>query len=158
ALPTLGGDLDAYGPGSLAVQGFWPVLWGRAFRDVTTSDAEIELADWAIHHLAVEGPRPAIRIGAQPYGLIPTSTFNAWGGDPAERFAGVEEGIRGGGVDWRAGAAAAAEDNAWGVGADTEQLLDVLGLHAPHRYWNVRPVADAFAVQVAHLLAGDPAP
>src|SRR5450755_4324166 len=38
ALPVLGGDLDYSGPGSLAVTGLWPVLWGRALRDVTGAD------------------------------------------------------------------------------------------------------------------------
>ena len=38
----LGGDLDYFGPGSLAVQGLWPVLWGRSLRDVTgAGDTEI---------------------------------------------------------------------------------------------------------------------
>ncbi|MEO8774892.1 MAG: hypothetical protein ABI468_01085 [Candidatus Nanopelagicales bacterium] len=159
AVPILGGDLDHFGPGSLAVQGFWPVLWGRALRDVTTTDVEIDLARWALRHLAVEGPRPAIRVGDQPYGLLPTSAYAAWVPDPADPLADLEDRIRRWALEWRAGAAAAAEAaNTWVEGADTEQLLDVLGLHAPSRYWDVRPVADAFAVQVSHLLAGDPGP
>ncbi len=159
ALPTLGGELDHFGPGSLAVQGLWPVLWGRALRDVTTTELEIELARWALRHLAVEGPLPAIRVGDQPYGLLPTSAYAAWVPDPADPLDGLEDGIRRWALEWRAEAAAAAETaNAWVEGADTEQLLDVLGQHAPSRYWDVRPVADAFAVQVSHLLAGQPAP
>ena len=72
----LGGDLDYYGPGSLAVQGLWPVLWGRVLRDVIgAGDEEIPLGRWAIRYLAVEGPRPAFRVGKQPYGLLPTSRF-----------------------------------------------------------------------------------
>lgn len=159
AVPILGGDLDHFGPGSLAVQGFWPVLWGRALRDVTTTDLEIDLARWALQHLAVEGPRPAIRVGDQPYGLLPTSAYADWVPDPTDPNAALEDRIRRWALQWRAGAAAAAEAaNGWVEGADTEQLLDVLGLHAPSRYWDVRPVADAFVVQVTHLLAGRPAP
>ena len=85
ALPMLGGDLDYFGPGSLAVQGLWPVLWGRYLRDVTgAGDFEIPLARWAIRNLAVEGPRPAFRVGKQPYGLLPTSSFNAWVDAPGD--------------------------------------------------------------------------
>lgn len=156
ALPMLGGDLDYFGPGSLAVQGFWPVLWGRALRDVTTSDGqEIELARWAMRNLAVEGPRPAIRVGEQPYGLLPTSAFSFWVADAADPLAPVEERIRGWGLAWRAGASAAAEQmNSWVEGADSGGLLEVLGLHAPSRHWQVRPIADLVVVQVTRALAG----
>ena len=79
ALPVLGGDLDYFGPGGLAVQGLWPVLWGRALRDVTgAGEHDLDMARWARYYLAVEGPRPAIRIGEQPYGLLPTSAFESW--------------------------------------------------------------------------------
>ena len=156
ALPMLGGDLDYFAPGSLAVQGFWPVLWGRALRDVTTSDGqEIELARWAMRNLAVEGPRPAIRVGEQPYGLLPASAFSSWVADAADPLAPVEDRIRRWGLAWRAGASAAAEQmNSWVEGADSAGLLHVLGLHAPSRHWQVRPIADLVVVQVARAFAG----
>ncbi len=156
ALPMLGGDLDLLGPGSLAVQGFWPVLWGRALRDVVTGDEpDIELARWARRYLAVEGPRPAIRIGEQPYGLLPTSAFTSWVADPDDSLTPVEDRILRWALAWCAGAAAAAESaHPWVDDADTDALLEVLGLHAPSRHWQVRPVADLVAVQVARIMAG----
>ena len=156
ALPMLGGDLDYFAPGSLAVQGFWPVLWGRALRDVTMSDGqEIELARWAMRNLAVEGPRPTIRVGKQPYGLLPTSAFSSWVAEAADPLALVEDRIRRWGLAWRAGASAAAEQmNSWVEDADSAGLLEVLGLHAPSRHWQVRPIADLVAVQVARAGAG----
>jgi hypothetical protein len=158
ALPMLGGELDYFGPGSLAVQGFWPVLWGRALRDVTTSDGrEIDLARWSSRYLAVEGPRPVIRVGAQPYGLLPTSSFASWVADPGDTLASLEDRILQWALPWRAGAAAVAEGtHAWVEGADTEGLLEVIGLHAPSRYWRVRPIADLVTVGVARALAGIP--
>src|SRR4029450_1467331 len=124
---------DSYGPGSLAVQGFWPVLWGHALRDVSGAGAtEIDLARWAIRHLAVEGPRPAFRVGEQPYGLLPTSAFAAWVDVPADPLAGIETKIREWALPWRAARAAAARAaRGRTVGEDIPGLLDVLGLHAP---------------------------
>jgi hypothetical protein len=154
----LGGDLDYFGPGSLAVQGFWPVLWGRFLRDVTgAGDTEIPLARWAIRNLAVEGPRPAFRLGRQPYGLLPTSRFNAWVDAPGDSFAGIEEKIRAWTLPWRARAAAAARvARGQTSGVDTSGYLDVLGLHAPSRYWQVRAVADLYDLQALRAIFGMP--
>ena len=109
ALPMLGGDLDYFGPGSLAVQGLWPVLWGRTLRDVTgMGSREIDLARWALRNLAVEGPRPAFRVGEQPYGLLPTSAFGSWIDEAGDPLAATEDMIRGWALPWRVGAAAEA--------------------------------------------------
>jgi hypothetical protein len=158
ALPMLGGDLDYFGPGSLAVQGLWPALWGRSLRDVTGAGAaEIDLARWASRHLAVEGPRPAFRVGEQPYGLLPASHFAAWVDEPDDALASIETRIRQWAIGWRAGAAAAARAaRVRTLHEDTSGLLDVIGLHAPSRYWEVRPVADFYDVQARRALAGMP--
>jgi hypothetical protein len=156
ALPMLGGDLDYYAPGSLAVQGLWPVLWGRVLRDVIGAGAEeITLARWAIPYLAVEGPRPAFRIGEQPYGLLPTSAFSAWVDAPADDLAPVESRIREWALPWRAGAAAAARLAGGRVlDADIPRLVEALGVHAPTRYWNARAVADLYELQALRLMLG----
>jgi hypothetical protein len=158
ALPILGGELDTLVPGTLAVTGLWPVLWGRAFRDVTgAADLEPDLARWAADHLAVEGPRPAVRIGDQPYGLLPTSAFAAWVDAPGDSLASLESRIRAWSIGWRAGSAAAARAASPLVfGADSQGLVEVLGLHAPSRRWRVRPIADRANVAAARALAGMP--
>lgn len=158
ALPMLDGDLDYYGPGSLAVQGFWPVLWGRYLRDVTgAGGTEIDLARWAIRYLAVEGPRPAFRVGDQPYGLLPTTAFASWVDEPGDTLAPIEARIRQWAIEWRAGAAASNRAARVRVnGQDTRGLLGVLGLHAPSRYWGVRAIADLYQLQALRGLAGMP--
>jgi len=158
ALPMLGGDLDYFGPGSLAVQGLWPVLWGRYLRDVTgAGDFEIPLARWANRNLAVEGPRPAFRVGKQPYGLLPTSSFNAWVDAPGDALSPVETRILEWALPWRARAAAAARAaHGRTTDEDVSGFLDVLGLHAPSRHWEVRAVADLYDLQGLRTWLGMP--
>ena len=158
ALPMAGGELDYFGPGSLAVQGLWPVLWGRALRDVIGAGPnETTLARWAIRNLAVEGPRPAFRVGEQPYGLLPTSAFGAWVAAPNDDLANVEARIREWALPWRIGAAAAARAARGRVhGADIPDLLDAVGVHAPTRFWNVRAVADLYDLQALRMMFGMP--
>ena len=158
ALPMLGGDLDSYGPGSIAVQGLWPVLWGRALRDVTgAGNTEMALARWAIRNLSVEGPRPAFRVGEQPYGLLPTSSFKSWVDSSGDPLAGIERRIRRWALPWRASAASAARAaHGQSSGTDTSGYLDVLGLHAPSRHWQARIVADRYELQALRAVAGMP--
>lgn len=158
ALPMLGGELDYFGPGSLAVQGLWPALWGRSLRDITgAGNNEIALARWAIRHLAVEGPRPAFRVGEQPYGLLPTSAFNSWIDAAGDPLANIETRIRKWALPWRAGAAAAARAaRGRTAGVDTGGFLDVLGLHAPSRYWQARVIADRYELQALRAFFGLP--
>ncbi|KGN39775.1 hypothetical protein N801_19045 [Knoellia aerolata DSM 18566] len=161
AMPMLGGHLDHFGPGCLAVEGLWPVLWGRALRDVLGAGAiELDVARWARDYLRVEGSRPAIRIGEQPYGLLPTSAFERWVSAPEEetRISEVEERILRWALPWRAGAAKAAESAGHGSvrGADTALLLGAMSRNAPTRHWRVRPVTELHIVQAARALSAMP--
>ncbi len=155
-LPMLGGELDYRAPSALAVEGLWPVLWGRVLRDIIgIGEAEVTLARWARRHLAVEGPRPAFRVGEQPYGLLPTTSFNAWVDAPSDDLAPIEARIREWALPWRAKAAEAARIARGRVhGADPEGLVDALGVHAPTRYWNARATADLYDLQALRITLG----
>ena len=74
------GDLDFRNPGARLVGGLWAALWGRSLRDVAGTPPELELAvsAWAQRLLAPEGPYPAIRVGDQPYGLLPATSLDRW--------------------------------------------------------------------------------
>lgn len=162
-LPIPNGGLDPLSPGQLAVTGLWPVLWGRTFRNVIGTMSEPALAGWARHHLAVQGPLAAIRVGEQPYGLLPASVFAKWTADPSDTDeAAIEASLLGWTLPWRAGAAgevAAATpvaNSAPVVGAGTEQLLALYGRHAPSAWWRVRPVLDLPQLQARQVQQGLP--
>lgn len=162
-LPLPQGDLRHLEFGRAAVQGLWPLLWGRALRDVVgAAGREPALAAWAAQNLAVQGPLPAIRVGEQPYGLLPTSLFSAWQDDPNDDpdVLALEKAIVDWARHWRSGAAAAAAagTNVLGaspvVGADTEQLLRLYGRHAPSAFWRVRPILDLAELQAIEIQHG----
>ncbi|GAA5094186.1 hypothetical protein GCM10025760_25170 [Microbacterium yannicii] len=177
-LPLPGGESGHGRAAALAVRGLWPVLWGRTIRDVVGtiagSTAEPDLAEWAARTLAVQGPWPAVRVGDQPYGLLPTSDFgdadlpgpgdldvrwqDAPGDDPMA--SDVERSLVQWAVPWRDGAARAAAaattvpDASPVVGADSATLLALHGRHAPSMFWRVRRVDDLPTVQAQQIAQG----
>ncbi|MFI8594428.1 hypothetical protein ACIGCK_08405 [Microbacterium sp. NPDC078428] len=177
-LPLPGGDLPHGRVARLAVEGLWPVLWGRTIRDVVGTPpgtmTEPDLAEWAARFLAVEGPWPAIRVGDQPYGLLPTSDFGdadepnpgdldvRWEEAPEDGLLApdVEHGVVRGAVPWRDGAARATAGATTVpgaspvVGADAATLLGLHGRHAPSMFWRVRRVDDLPIVQAQQLTQG----
>lgn len=176
-LPIPGGDELHTEAGQRAVEGLWPVLWGRALRDVIGSlGAEPTLVRWATAQLAVQGPLPAIRIGEQPYGVLPTTAFDRWRHDPADdpTNTGLEDAVLTWAKPWRKGAAAAAAAStpvprvepapdvdphpgaAPAIGASAGELLALYGRHAPSVYWRVRPVLDLSQLQALQIQNGLP--
>jgi hypothetical protein len=108
------------------VAGLWPALWGHTLRDVLGLGGQAEqLGDWALANLHPAGPYPAVRVGTQPYGLLPATSLTAWRpapGDPA-----VEAGMPAALALLRARWARAAESAGRTVeGADSGRLLDLI--------------------------------
>lgn len=85
-LGNLPGDAEPHAAWSAAlVGGLWPALWGFAGDDVWgfvpgTSDA----AAWAPHAVYPLGPFPSVRVGSQPYGLLPATALRRWRPGPAD--------------------------------------------------------------------------
>ncbi len=152
-VPLLGGGLDPNGPAPTLVAALWPALWGRSIRDVAgASKREAQIAHWATHYLAPEGPYPAIRVGEQPYGILPATALGLWvpnGGDP-EPEPSVVEWARA----WRQLSAEVADGIGTAVDASTERLLSLLGETAPNREWGVRPIAPLAVAQALRATAG----
>lgn len=148
-----GGDVPAAGYGHVIVRGLWPVLWGHAMRDVTgAGEAEPRLADWAADWLAPQGPYPAIRVGPQPYGLLPATLLAALDGIDQPSWQ-----IREWALPWRDAAALdAAASPGTVVGATPEQAIELFGQDAPTRRWALRLVSTLPVVNAMRAMRGLP--
>lgn len=133
---SLTGDPDLLGnlPGpsephrstsSTLVSSLWPALWGFAGADVwAVPGGTHAAAAWAPHALFPEGPFPTLRIGTQPYGLLPASSLAGW--VAASKDPPVETAMQKALLDLRAAYVAAAEARGTVVDASTEELLDLI--------------------------------
>jgi hypothetical protein len=66
----------------LMAQALWPALWGHWLRDVWSLDWHAyEVGGWMMDNLFPEGPMMPIRIGDQPYGLLPAISLIEWAPD-----------------------------------------------------------------------------
>jgi hypothetical protein len=110
------------------VAGLWPALWGFAQADVWDVPAVAEAAAWAVTALYPEGPYPTLRIGVQPFGLLPATALAAWQAAPNDPQ--VEAGMRRALVVLRDAWAAAAEGRGTIDGVHTDGLLERLA-HVP---------------------------
>ncbi|MFG3712730.1 hypothetical protein [Micromonospora sp. NPDC047730] len=106
-----------------AVAGLWPALWGFAGADVWALPTGAA-AEWAPGALLPEGPFPTLRVGPQPYGLLPATVLRRWVPEPKDPP--VEAGLVEPLSHLRAEYAAAAEQRGTVVGASTEELLDLI--------------------------------
>lgn len=63
----------------------WPATWGYFLRQMLAADAET-FSDEALSHgrqhfiqyVRARGPLPAVRVGNQPYGLLPMTSLDRW--------------------------------------------------------------------------------
>ena len=140
------------------VRTLWPALWGRAIKDVWPGGlAAWDAGEWAGRHLAPEGPFPAIRIGDQPYGVLPATALDQWVGHPSDPPIESQE-LRARVRRFRDLAAGVAEAEGNVAGASTERFLDLIS-HTPttaHYGWEwLLPLE---WVRLAWIAAGNPIP
>ncbi|MFC0678065.1 hypothetical protein ACFFGH_09440 [Lysobacter korlensis] len=111
---------------SAFVAGLWPALWGFAAQDIWNLPAgKFEAPEWAAHALLPEGPFPAVRVGDQPYGLLPASVLGRW--VPGRNDPPLETGMLPALLTLRDIYRTAAETRGTAEGATTEELLDLIG-------------------------------
>ena len=76
------GDLDPALAGAMATV-LWPSTWGYWLTQFGGADAATD--DWALGHASrfvrPGGPLPTLRIGRQPYGVLPVTSLNRFAGD-----------------------------------------------------------------------------
>lgn len=151
-LPLPGGEIDPRGHGPALVRGLWPVLWGHFLHDVLGAGHTVAQAEeWAAEYLTPQGPYPAIRVGEQPYGLLPVTSIEYF--QPQSE---LEERLRVWCRDWLTQSAEAAELEGNVSGASTERLVDLLGETAPTRRWGLKPLASLAMVRALRAAAGMP--
>ncbi|MEU7867126.1 hypothetical protein [Dactylosporangium sp. NPDC049140] len=110
----------------------WPATWGAylrtALHPALSAETVAQTRAFFVRHVSGRGPVPAVRIGRQPYGILPTTAFSrlAWPAAATHRR-GLHQVLTAAAQDWRAATARVAR---LGAGGDPHQLLlDILALH-----------------------------
>jgi hypothetical protein len=61
------------------VKALWPALWGHWMTELWQLDEEAyRVGAWMMQHFCPEGPLMPLRIGDQPYGLLPVTALFQW--------------------------------------------------------------------------------
>ena len=121
--------LDQDARSNLLVATLWPALWGANLKDLWgvaggAGDEVARLGLWASRWLHPQGPLPPIRIGDQPYGILPLTSLARWdsAGDPLDVEAVLADRLRSALPLWRG----AGELGGNAAGADSAGILDLL--------------------------------
>ncbi|UVO50211.1 hypothetical protein M0208_06625 [Sphingomonas sp. SUN019] len=125
-----GGERDVGETLAVAVaRTLWPATWGywlTQFVGIGAGGLRAEDCEWARDHaerfVRPGGPLPVVRIGRQPYGVLPVTALTRFIGEPREtRLAAIVAGLIGAG--WRPALGKVARI---GRGDAASDLLDVL--------------------------------
>lgn len=141
---------------NLLVRALWHALWGHYLKDLWGFGEEAHaIGLWAGENLFPEGPLPPLRIGTQPYGLLPVSKLGEWQVRDSEgERARVEAGLRGWLLPLRDRWAAIGRSKPRAVGATARELLDLIGqdaLSTRYRYRTFYPAELIYQLyQVKH--------
>lgn len=81
-----GGEADHRSLSRALMGTLWPALWGHSLANIWGYGHRVdELGLWAVENVFPEGPLSALRVGNQPYGLLPITSLHRWkfaSGDP----------------------------------------------------------------------------
>ena len=118
------------------VSALWPALWGHWLRDFWGLGERADLtALWAMNNLYPEGPLMPIRIGDQPYGIIPATAISRWKSDSidVEGTSAIEVGMAKNLTMLRGAWAQSVQENRSVVGKSIEEFMKILGQDALSR-------------------------
>ncbi|MCC6804989.1 MAG: hypothetical protein IT319_19060 [Anaerolineae bacterium] len=141
---------------NLLVRALWHALWGHYLKDLWGFGEEAHaIGLWAGDNLYPEGPLPPLRIGTQPYGLLPVSRLGEWQVRDSEgERARVETGLRNWLLPLRDRWAEIGKSKPRAVGATARELLDLIGqdaLSTRYRYRTFYPAELIYQLyQVKH--------
>jgi hypothetical protein len=116
----------------------WPATWGSylqtALRPLLDTAAVDRTRDFYTRYVSGRGPLPAVQVGRQPYGILPTTAFSrlVWPDAQADRRR-LHQVLTAIGTDWQAASAQVGRlprPGDPGSSGDPHQiLLDILALH-----------------------------
>ena len=130
----------------------WPATWGfyleEMLRPLVPPAGVAAVREHALAHLRARGPLPALRVGVQPYGILPVTPIDPRGAAPIEaRLADLIGQLR---PSWEA---AVAGVPTVGAGGDPDgTMLDILRTDAVPRHLAGRPLLGS---ALAALLASN---
>jgi hypothetical protein len=119
-----GGDRPQRPPAAALVTVLWPALWGFAAGQVYDIARGPVPARWAASAMFPEGAYPTVRIGPQPYGLLPTTAWTAW--QAADEDPGFEASLVPALVALRQRHARQARTRGTAADKDTAGLMDLI--------------------------------
>ncbi|GAA4368105.1 hypothetical protein GCM10023088_16690 [Actinomadura verrucosospora] len=110
----------------------WPATWGAYLRGmmhpILSEQAVDQTREFFVRYVSGRGPVPAVKIGRQPYGILPTTAFSKMTfPEGATHRRGLYKLLSVAAGDWQK---ALAKVSYLGKGGDPHQLLlDILALH-----------------------------
>ena len=147
---AIAGKADSFGPiagdsfkhgyaGGNLVSALWTVLWGHSLKDIWNLGLDVRLAGlWSAGNAAPEGPVPPVRVGDQPYGVLPATSLSSWQAspsDPQPDFAALEQKLAPYFALARRTWAQAAKSRGTVENADTARMLELLAENpSSHEY------------------------
>ncbi|MEV6397048.1 hypothetical protein AB0M39_20045 [Streptomyces sp. NPDC051907] len=111
----------------------WPATWGSflqtTLHPILSPQAVAQTRDFFLRHVSGRGPAPTVKIGRQPYGILPTTAFSrlAWPEQAGHRRA-LYHVLRQAQQDWQAAVGKVAHIDG-GDDDPHQRLLDILALH-----------------------------
>ncbi|RSM79989.1 hypothetical protein DMH04_30790 [Kibdelosporangium aridum] len=111
----------------------WPATWGyylpALLNGVLTEEQIAQTRQFFLEHVSGRGPLPVVKIGRQPYGILPTTVFSklAWPATAPHRTA-LNAVLKQAAIDWQAALAHVQYLDST-EGDPHQKLLDILALH-----------------------------
>lgn len=142
----------------------WSVTWGyfleQGLAGPVGEGAQAQARRHFIDHVRGRGPITALRVGRQPYGLLPATSLERWSSRRADGAdappAGLVELLRTARKAWRAALPRAPHVGA--PGARDEVLLQVLGMEARSSRFDLRNViGGAYGLRLLERIGQDSA-
>ncbi|MFC0111964.1 hypothetical protein [Kibdelosporangium aridum] len=130
----------------------WPSTWGHYLQDLLTAEHIAETRKFFLEHVSGRGPLPAVKIGRQPYGILPTTVFSRldWP-DTASHRKALNALLLEAAQDWKD----ALQHVKFLDGPTTDvhqKLLDILALHPASTEYHFRDTESALEFQATDAL------